>query len=379
MTSLLVNFVYAQPVGHAIEALHACAGYHQADPDLRISVALNRATPIELARLCPFIDEVYPVDIDLFDPQLPTDELLSPIPPDWDWVVTDGRADQPAQRAAFPGMARYYDAARDHFRTARPIGYAGAQPPAYHRGTHFRLPLPSESRTAATRLLGSGRPRIALLPGGSGPRSHYPTVASWELVLDALADRFPEMTLCLTGKLADDGRTRTTVNRAEFDRLAERVPRTVPALDRPIVDQLAVVAECDLLLSPHSGFGMAALAVGTPWLSIAGNKWQEFYFNGTPFYSVLPDPERFPCYTGMNPDPPLVEDDGPRSPSMCAERIRADMDEILDAAAVLAEHRWNYETALADHARRLMEFFRGDTAAVWSIDHVLDPYLEAAR
>jgi hypothetical protein len=198
-------------------------------------------------------------------------------------------------------------------------------------------------------------------------------------VLDALADRFPEMTLCLTGKLAADGRTRTTVDRVEFDRLAERVPRTVRVLDRPIVDQLAVVAECDLLISPHSGFGMAALAVGTPWLSIAGNSWQEFYFNGTPFYSVLPDPERFPCYTGMNPDPPLVEDDGPRSPSMCAERIRADLDEIVDAAGMLAERRWSYETALADHARRLMEFFRGDTTSVWSIDHVLDPYVEAAR
>jgi hypothetical protein len=37
--SLLVNFVYCPPVGHAIEALHYCHGYHRADPGLRIGRA----------------------------------------------------------------------------------------------------------------------------------------------------------------------------------------------------------------------------------------------------------------------------------------------------------------------------------------------------
>jgi hypothetical protein len=112
------------------------------------------------------------------------------------------------------------------------------------------------------------------------------------------------------------------------------------------VEQLAVVAECDVLISPHSGFAMAALAVGTPWLSIAGNKWPEFYFNGTPFYSVLPDRSRFPCYTGMAAAPPLVQDDGPRSPSMSAARIGDDLAEIVDATAKLVGGRWDYETAV---------------------------------
>jgi hypothetical protein len=29
---LLVSFFYAQPVGHAVEALHYCLGHHAADP-----------------------------------------------------------------------------------------------------------------------------------------------------------------------------------------------------------------------------------------------------------------------------------------------------------------------------------------------------------
>jgi len=378
MSSLLVNFVYASPVGHLIEALHACNGYHQADPGLRIGLAVNSDTPVELARLCPFIDAVYPVDVDLLDTDLDPAPALAAIPPDWDWVATDPRAEQPAQRTYFPGLARYYDAAARRFAGARGIGPAGAEPPAYRAGAHFRLPIPIAQRRVADRMLGPTRPRIAVLPGGgSGQRALYPSVRSWELVLGALLERFPTATICLTGKLGADGRTRTAFGRAEFDRLAGMQPGIVQAVDLPIVEQLAVVAECDVLISPHSGFGMATLAVGTPWLSIAGNKWQEFYFNGVPFYSVIPDGTRFPCYNGMDADPPMVEDDGPRSPSMSYARISDDLAEIVAAAARLVERRWDYETAMADHARRLLAFYDGDVAQTWSVDDVLRPYVTA--
>jgi hypothetical protein len=59
--SLLVNFWYAHPVGHAIEALRYCLGYHRADPSLRISLLLNAATAVELADFCPFVERTYGV------------------------------------------------------------------------------------------------------------------------------------------------------------------------------------------------------------------------------------------------------------------------------------------------------------------------------
>jgi ADP-heptose:LPS heptosyltransferase len=376
MESVLVNFLYASPVGHAIEALHLCSGYHHADADRRIGVVLNSATPVELARLCPFIDEVYPVDIDLFDSEFDAMSALAAIPRDWDRVVNEPRAYQPVQRRYFPGMGRYYDATETYFTGT--VGPIGVQPPSYQPGVHFRLPIPPAQRESADRRLGTARPRIAVLPGGSGPRAQYPSTRSWQLILRALTNRFPDATICLTGKLSQDDRTATSFGRAEFETLQAVHPNTVLALDLPIVEQLAVVAECDVLVSPHSGFGMAALTVGTPWLSIAGNKWQEFYFNGTPFYSVLPDRDRFPCYTGFSADPPLVNDDGPRTPSMSRARIRADLAGIVDGAARLIERRWDYQTALTDHVRRLLAFYDGDTNKVWSIDNVLAPYLSAA-
>jgi hypothetical protein len=44
-----------------IEALRYSAGYHAADPGLRICLALNGRSPIELAGLVPDVDETYPI------------------------------------------------------------------------------------------------------------------------------------------------------------------------------------------------------------------------------------------------------------------------------------------------------------------------------
>jgi hypothetical protein len=84
---------------------------------------------------------------------------------------------------------------------------------------------------------------------------------------------------------------------------------------------------------PHSGFGLAALAVGTPWLTLSGGRWPEYFFNGVPFHSVLPDPDRHPAFSSFGPAPVLDADEdgeGPRAPSMCRARILADLDELLD-------------------------------------------------
>ena len=376
---MLVNFVYCHPVGHMIEALHYCHGYHRADRGLRIGLAVNADTPAELAALCPYIGDVYPVTLDLFDPA-PDLGALDRIPAGWDWVVDDDRGHQEPQRALFPGLGAYYDRADERFAAAGSVlGIAGAAPPSYSPGEQFRLPLPGPALDGAQQRLQDAapgaRPRIGVLPAGSGPRGNYPSVRSWQLVLGALSRRWPQAVFCLLGKLRQDGRTATTFGRAELGELAASVPVSVDAVDLPIIDELAAVAACDVLVSPHSGFGMAALAVGTPWLSIAGNLWPEYYFNGVPFYSVLPDVCRFPAYTGLGPEPDPVDDDGPRSPSMCHERIQADLDEITEGAARLIERRWPAGEALADHVARMLALRGGRGDRIWSVDSVHRNYL----
>ncbi|HVX46237.1 MAG TPA: hypothetical protein VHC49_20260 [Mycobacteriales bacterium] len=368
---LLVNFVFAPPVGHAIEALHYAFGYHRANPDLQIDLACHADTPYELADLCPYIQNVYPIAVDFFDPQYDAADALAQLPREFDWVVDDNRGHVDGLRQFFPGLANYYDSCADYFRVSNSFGFAGAAPPAYSGGTGFRLEMPAAKRQQARERLGSGGPRIAVLPGGSAPRANYPSVRSWSMILRALQDRYPGATFCFVGKLAADGRTSTSFDRAEFDEVRAEVKRSVEAVDIPLIDQLSVVAECDVLISPHSGFGMAALAVGAPWLTISGNKWPEFYFPGTPFYSVLPDLARFPCYTGIDPEPAMVEDDGPRSPSMSRERIAADLPEIIAGAAKLIDGDWDLPAALEEHTERLMRMYGDDRSRIYSIDNVL--------
>jgi hypothetical protein len=370
--SVLVNFVYAQPVGHAIEALHYSLGYHAADPSRRIGVMLNADTPAEMATWCPFIDEVHTIRLDLFDPATDARDQLAKIGQHWDHVVSDVRLTQPAQREFFPGLAAYYDQADAYFTGEK--GWAGTKKgPSYAPRQPLRLELPEpETKAGFTVLL-----------GGSAKRSMYPTITSWELILTKLADRFPNTEFHLLGKLDEqDGRTRTTYDRAEYERLAAAVPgarlaldlplRDQLALDLPLRDQLALVRASKVFLSPHTGFGMAALAAGTPWLCLSGNRWPEFYFNeGVPFYSVLPDRARFPSYTQFGPDPVDVDDEGPRAPSMSAARVRADLPELLDAATLLVDGRLDYAAALAGHRERLSAFWGGDRSMMWSIDNVL--------
>ncbi|HEX5493503.1 MAG TPA: hypothetical protein VFX70_02880 [Mycobacteriales bacterium] len=89
--TLLVNHWYTHPVGHAIEALRRCLGYHRADPCARVSLVLNSATPTELADLCPFVVTTYPVTHPFLDARGYPDRPLAAVPRDWDWVLDDAR------------------------------------------------------------------------------------------------------------------------------------------------------------------------------------------------------------------------------------------------------------------------------------------------
>ena len=48
--TLLVNYWYAHPVGHALEGMRYALGYKTANPHLRVSLLLNGASAVELRR-----------------------------------------------------------------------------------------------------------------------------------------------------------------------------------------------------------------------------------------------------------------------------------------------------------------------------------------
>ncbi len=375
--TLLVNFFYAHPVGHAVEALRYALGYHIADPALRIDLVLNRATATELADFCPFVGQTYAVGsmrafLDWADPA----RDLAAVPAGYDYVVDDARSRQPAQLAAFPGLASYYGAAARHFRAGLGGGVAGESPPAYVPHGRLALDLPAAARQRARGRLGA-RAAIAVMPAGSGDAAQYPSAASWKLIVSALRDALPAATICVVGKLRDDGRTSTSFAPRAFEELLAAAAPAIGCVDEPLADQLALVEACDVFVSPHTGFGMATAAVGTPWLTIAGGPWHEYFFNGVPFHSVVPD-RRYPGYTWTERLPTVSEDvdgTGPRVLTMTRARILDDLDEIADAAVRLVRGQVRYEDALAAYFPRLLDAVGGDRSRIFSFDGIHERYL----
>jgi hypothetical protein len=374
---LLVDFFYAQQLGHAIEALQYCVGHAAAVPGREVSVLLNAATPTELATWCPVVEAVYPVDAPFLAPDPAARGRLAGVPRDWDWVVDDTRRHQPFQLDLFPGMRDHYAASDAHLRGRRGRSVVGADRAGYRPHQQVRLALPDGARTAAARRLGTGeRPRIAVLPAGSSDPSLYPSVASWRLVLDALTDAVPGLQLVLLGRLARDERSSNSWGRDDVDALLASRARPVDCVDVPLAEQLAVVEACDVLLAPHSGFGMAALAVGTPWLALSGGRWFESWFNAVPFRSVLPDVARYPSFSQFDPAAVVVDgDDGPRTPSMTRARVREDLDRLVAGARELLAGDLPYERALHEYFRDLRAAHAGDTSVIWSIDNVRAAHL----
>jgi hypothetical protein len=366
--TLLVDHWYSHAVGHVIEALRRCQGYHACDPTLRISLVLNGASPVELVGCASFVEQVFAVPYTSFGkPEGSPKAALRGVPRDWDFVLRHPAASDPNE-ARFEGLQRYHEAARRHFRARIADGVAGREPPAYAPHQVLRLVLPEEARARARNAL-DGRPCIAVMPAGSSSlRALYPSVTSWLLILDELERRFPDTLFAFVGRLLDEGgRTLSGIARGEVDRLVASRRHAFDMFDRPILDQLAFVEASSLFVSPHTGFGFAAVAVGTPWLTLSGGDWHEYFFNGVPFYSVLPKSRTHPAFVQSRKLPMIDVDadgEGPRTATMSAARIKEDLDELVEAAAMLIEGQLSYEAALAGYFPRLVDAYRGDRSKI---------------
>jgi hypothetical protein len=277
-----VDHWYSHAVGHVVEALRRCQGYHAGDPDLRIALVLNRASPTELAACAPFVSEVYGVPYTSFGvPVGSPRRALRRVPRDWEFVVHHPAATDP-EEYRFEGLRRYYEASRRHFRARLAVGVAGQSPPDYVPHQKLRLALPEPDRARARQEV-RGRRIIAVMPAGSGARYLYPSTTSWLEILDELERRLPGVAFAFVGRLSEvGGRTSSGFTREEVDRLLASREGTIDVFDRPILEQLAFVEASALFVSPHTGFGFASSAVDTPWLTLSGGDWPESFFNGNP-------------------------------------------------------------------------------------------------
>jgi hypothetical protein len=191
----------------------------------------------------------------------------------------------------------------------------------------------------------------------------------------ALRAQHPDALFCLVGKLRNDDRTRTGIAAGEIARIARACGNVLDAFDWPLVDQLALVQRCRLFLSPHTGFGFAAAAVGARWLTLSGGGWPEQFYNGVPFYSVLPEPDRYPVIRTRCRSLPRTTTAKARARRACAERASSRTCRAAGGGADAHRGRLSYEEALASHFRRLLVFRRGDRSQIGSFDGIHSRYV----
>ena len=300
--TILLNWVYYHPVGHAVEAFKTAKGLWNANENVQIHLLLNSRTPVELAGACDWIDRAYAIDLEECVRDGENAACLRDVPTEWDFVVNDHRATCSPFQLSAP-LRTFHDLAARRFQARlwkgghHELSQAGA--PAYQPNSTIRMRVP-ESAGAFVRTLKPAAVKIGVLLAGSSPEPIYPSLDWWRLAFSALQDELPDAHFFITGKSKADDRSNTMAFYgpaiADLTRASERI---FNCYDIGIWNQLALLEWCDLLIAPHTGFAFLAPSVGTPWLAISGVRWPECYFNEVPFYCVLPECPQYPCWMEM--------------------------------------------------------------------------------
>ena len=365
MPTLLLNWLFYEPVGHLVEALQHAHGYHRANPEFELHLFLNVATPIELAEALPWVTRVHALDLDELAAQGAAAPCLHGVPSRFDYVISDPRTrpgafiegwdEAPLIRAQallhelYP--ADEYSQGWGDFSGLPAAATAGL---SYQREAQLLLPLPESALRLAARC-DDGMPWICVMLGGGGGQLRSPTADAWLALLRALEAAVPGARFLLTGvSESERGRSFT---RDWPPGAAESICRALAhaelAYDVGLWNQLALIARCRFFVSPHTGFGFLPQLVGTPWLAISGCPWPEYLWNGVPFYSALPDCDSYPSETQIEHGCGARLHAGLRPACMEDRSITARLDDIRKGAALLCDPRFDFETARALHARKL--------------------------
>lgn len=371
-TTLLINHIYWENVGHAVEALKFAKGFYDANDGLEITVLLNKQSPVELADACDWITRAYAIDTREVGAKGLGAPCFEEIPRVWDYVLandlivqeTRGRQDLgPEQRdfLAWSACADQYFAANrwqgsvwDSREFPASLGY---------KGEHcLDMRLPRSALEFAQRYQCDGHKFVVML-AGSASVSNYPSIDAWIDIIGALNAEFKQACIYVTGVYESvDGRTATTAyGKDNVQRIFDAFDNVIDCYGIGLWNQLALVRQADVFISPHTGFGSLAPCVGTPWLAISGREYNEYVFNdGMPFYSVLPDCERYPCHHyGIEKACLDRRARGEKILCMDSQALDQKIPEILEGVRLLLSNQFTYVIAKRLYKERFNRHLAG--------------------
>jgi ADP-heptose:LPS heptosyltransferase len=365
---LLLNFVYYNPVGHVMEAIKYAKGFHDANKDLEVHLALNSSAPIELAKVCPWIKKVYAIgtsreDTKEMQTKRENTSFFKKIPREWDYIITENRVIlETAGRSKIywleEAFLEYLKLSKKFFHAKKGEGtlfYTRKLPSGlkYKSGVKVMLNIPRTALNFAKKYNSPGR-KICILLGGSAGYCMYPHINSWVKIIKSLNNAFPDVKIYLTGvRKSLKGRTNTQAyTNKQIQSILKQFNNVVDCYDIGLWNQLALVQQCDIFISPHTGFGWLVSHVGTPWLALSGGDWEEVtaVFNGLPFYCVLPEDKHYP-YWGQKSFNKYSSKG--KIKGMIPKDLDKKIPEIIEGAELLFSKKFTYANAIKKHVQNI--------------------------
>lgn len=359
MKTLMLNWLYYPPVGHVVEALKLTKGYALANKDLEIHLIINASSPIELAEACPWIKKVYVVPVDSLSDENSKTEFLKDIPKEWDYIITDDRSQRLEMGDWSRNLIWAHKLLKEHLTANMAQGYIRQTHPMDKEvlprvlNPEVFLYIPSESKAFAQSRHVPEK-SICVMLGGSAGLRQSPSVSVWLKICKELVSAIPDLKIYFTGVTkSENGRTSTKdFTDADVDYLINNLPNAEKVYNVGLWNQLSLIQECEMFLSPHTGFAFLAPLVGTKWLEIGTCAWPTYLFNDIPFYSVLPDCGSYPSKEKNNICGKLLSEN---KKSLCVtdENLEKKIPEIVHGAKLLFDETYTYERAMREHLEKI--------------------------
>jgi hypothetical protein len=348
---LLIVWVYYPAVGHVAECIEVAANYHAANPNLEIHILLNSKTPFIIVKYCDFIVKTHTVEVNIdgFDKEIVKD--LNQI--GFDYLIFPKRLKYTPQDYPKP-LLDFNLFLQKNLISKVWAGYNDT--PTLDKEalmekpySPFRINIPKDKITFPIPQP-EGFPRFAVILKGASQQSIWPSLRMWKRLLCDIKIAYPEAVFFITGitNAHCGAKDNETDKKNKIDHFIRSIPGAFNCYDIGLENQLGLIQQSDILLSPHTGFAIFAPCMGTPWLALSGGLWAEHMPAGIPFYSVMPTCTHYPCHNGdMKLECRLRIK--LRQPIKCMADLKKKENEVLIGIKKLLTNGYTYKEAFADY------------------------------
>jgi hypothetical protein len=273
-----------------LEALDAAARFYYANENVAIDILVNAATSHEIAANAPWVKNCYTVDV------TSPNNLEHIFMQSWDFYIFPKRYKYTPQDYPTALLALNQTIITSYLKESV-ILYDEMSPNSTlqinEQVSYALIPKPA-SMTLVKEVIGSNN-YLSILLFGASPQKIYPSNSLWVKVVQHILASYP-YDIVLTGIKSGANGIRT---KNLIEKLCQLSPRVKTFVDMGLQNQIALLQEAKLLISPHTGFGFLASMCDTPWLILSGGRWSDLSYAQTPYYSVFPKKKCYPCHGNM--------------------------------------------------------------------------------